>query len=161
MRPSVLAVLVGLFAASAAGAAEAPLARIVLKPSAMTEAGGGTIEVAEVFPDMAVAAGRPLLSIENRAPGMTGPQAMDGLAVTDEAGPVPLTPDKAEAPTAWAAGRAVRGALTVRYRLPVANDDRATGGPPINLRVDGDGVSAVGGFPDWRGRRPRPRTAWP
>lgn len=145
MRPCLASALVGLFAASAA-AAEAPLARIVLKPSAMSEAGGGTVDVTEVFPAMDVAAGSAVLSIENQAPGMTGPQAMEGLVVTDDAGPVPLTPEKADSPAAWTAGRPVQGVLTVRYRLPVTNDDRATGGPPINVRVDGAGVSAVGGF---------------
>lgn len=146
MRAIAGLAMTALSVAPVAFAAEAPLARIVLKPSAMSEAGGGMVEVTEVFPGLDVVSGAALLSIDNQAPGMTGPQAMEGLSVTDDAGPVPVTPDKAQAPTAWTAGRGVRGALTIRYRLPIVNDDRAAGGPPINLRVDGDGVSAVGGF---------------
>ena len=141
-----IAALLATAWATTAVAADAPLARIVIKPGPMSEATGGIVEITEVFPAMDVAAGASLLSLDNQAPGMTGPQRLEGLSVSDAAGPVPLTPDKPDAPTAWTTTRAVRGEMTVRYRLPVTNDDRAAGGPPINLRVDGDGVSAVGGF---------------
>lgn len=151
MKPYALAALLLTSSALTSAAlsqpaADAPLARIVVKPSAMTEAGGGSIEVMEAFGAIDIAAGQPLLSIDNHAPGMTRPQGMEGLTVTDAAGVVPLTADKAEAPTSWTAGRAVKGEMVVRYRLPVANDDKATGGPPINIRVDGRSVSTVGGM---------------
>jgi predicted metalloprotease with PDZ domain len=121
-----------------------PLARITVKPGPMSETRGGVIEITEGFGAMEIAAGAPFLALANYAPGMTRPDRMEGLAVADAQGPVPLKPNKADAPTAWTAGRAVRGEVTIRYRLIAENDTKATGGPQGSTRVDGDGVSSIG-----------------
>ncbi len=45
----------------------------------------------------------------------------------------------------WIAGRAVKGALVVRYRAPVDDTPPPRGsGPPYSLRTEGGGVSGVG-----------------
>lgn len=131
-------------ASACARADQAPLARIVITPSVMSEANGGSIEVAEVFPDMIGEAAAPLLSIDNFSPGLTAPQRMENLKVTDDQGPVALSPDKADFPTSWNAGRKVHGTLSIRYRLPIVNDAHPTGGPQGSPRIDGDGVSSTG-----------------
>lgn len=123
----------------------APLAQITVKPGRMSEATGGPVDVTEVFPSVSIAAGAPFLSISNSAPGMTRPDRMEGPIVTDDEGTVALKPNKSTAPTAWTAERAVKGTLTVRYRLLVENDNKATGGPQGSQRVDGQGVSSIGG----------------
>jgi hypothetical protein len=138
------ATLVAFTVWSASAADDAPLARILITPSAMSEVHGGSVEVVEVFPDITAKPGAPLLSIDNRAPGMSMPQRMENLAVTDDQGTVPLSPNPADLPTSWAAGREVRGSLSIRYRLPIVNDTRATGGPQGSPRIDGDGVSSTG-----------------
>jgi predicted metalloprotease with PDZ domain len=130
--------------ASTTWAGEAPLARILITPSAMSEAGGGRVDVVEVFPDMSAEAGAHLLSIDNLSPGLSMAQRMENLSVTDDQGKVPLSPNKTELPTSWNAGRKVHGTLTIRYRLPIVNDTHATGGPQGSPRIDGDGISSVG-----------------
>ena len=122
----------------------APLARISITPSAMDESKGGTVDVVEVFPEMTADSGAHLLSIANFAPGLTLTQRMEDLVVTDDQGPVTLTPNKAEAPDSWDTTRKVSGTLTIRYRLPIVNDTHATGGPQGSPRIDGDGISSVG-----------------
>ena len=124
--------------------ADAPLASVTITPSAMSESRGGLVGVVETFPDMAVEAGDRLLSIDNFSPGLTAPQRIEDLTVADDRGPVPLSADKAEFPDAWNAARAVKGTLTIRYRLPIVNDNHATGGPQGSPRIDGDGISSTG-----------------
>lgn len=145
----IAALAASLCAPAARAAAQAPLpplARIVIRPGAMSEAAGGIVEITEFFPEMDVPAGAPLLSIQNSAPGMSFPQAMEGLVVSDAQGPVPLVPNEQVAPTAWTATRAVGGEVVVRYRLPIVNDRDATGGPQGSPRIDGDGFSSFGGM---------------
>jgi len=139
VAPALAAVMV-----SSTWADEAPLARIVITPSAMSVANGGSVDVVEVFPDMAARAGAQLLSIENFYPGLSMPQRMESLTVTDDHGSVPLVHDKTASPTSWNAGREVHGTLTIRYRLPIVNDTHATGGPQGSPRIDGDGISSIG-----------------
>ena len=127
-----------------AWAANVPLARILITPSAMSETGGGTVDVLEVFPETVAEAGAHLLSIDNISPGLSMPQRMESLVVSDDQGPILLSPDKPEFPTSWTAGRKVHGSLTIRYRLPIVNDTHATGGPQGSPRIDGDGVSSTG-----------------
>jgi hypothetical protein len=55
--------------------------------------------------------------------------------------PVPLAAPKGGK---WTSTRAVKGDLTISYRLPLENVPPVAGGPPINLRIDGDGLSAEG-----------------
>jgi len=115
--------------------ADAPLARILVTPSAMSESDGGTVDVAEVFPDFTMQAGTHLLTLDNFAPGLTLHQRIENLSVTDDAGPVALTPNKAEYPDSWDAGRDVHGTLKIHYRLPIVNDTHATGGPQGSPRI--------------------------
>jgi predicted metalloprotease with PDZ domain len=110
----------------------------------MSETAGGVVEIVEVFPAIHVLKGAPLLEISNTSPGLTRPQAMTDLAVTDSRGSVPLSADREKYPDAWRAGRAVEGDLTIRYRLPIMNDNRASGGPQGSPRIDGDGISSIG-----------------
>jgi predicted metalloprotease with PDZ domain len=137
------AALAALAVCSAWAADEAPLARILITPSAMSETNGGSVDVVEVFPDMTAEAG-PLLTIDNFSPGLSMAQRMENLIATDDQGPVPLSPDKTEFPNSWDAGRKVHGTLRIRYRLPIVNDTHATGGPQGSPRIDGDGVSSTG-----------------
>jgi predicted metalloprotease with PDZ domain len=138
---------VAVLAASAAWAVPAhgaPLARVLITPSAMSESNGGVVEVLEVFPHFAAATGAPLLSISNVSPGLTAVQRMEDLVVTDDQGSVSLAPDKPEFPEAWKTTRQVAGTLTIHYRLPIVNDTHATGGPQGSPRIDGDGISSTG-----------------
>jgi predicted metalloprotease with PDZ domain len=138
------AAVLAVSAAWAAPTHDVPLARIVITPSAMSESDGGTVDVVEVFPEMTAESGAHLLSIANFAPGLTLTQRMEDLVVTDDQGPVALTPNKAEFPDSWNTTRKVSGTLTIRYRLPIVNDTHATGGPQGSPRIDGDGISGVG-----------------
>jgi hypothetical protein len=59
------AVALAVSSAWAVPAHEAPLARIVITPSAMSESDGGTVDVVEEFPEMTAESGAHLLSIAN------------------------------------------------------------------------------------------------
>jgi predicted metalloprotease with PDZ domain len=143
LRSQMSAVLAALMF-SPAWADQAPLARILITPSAMGETQGGSVEVLEVFPEMTAETGTQLLSIDNYSPGLSMPQRLENLVVSDDQGALSLSPDKAEFPTSWNAGRRVNGTLRIRYRLPIVNDTHATGGPQGSPRIDGDGVSSTG-----------------
>jgi predicted metalloprotease with PDZ domain len=138
------AVALAVSAAWAVPTHDAPLASVVITPSAMSESDGGTVDVVEVFPQMTAETGAHLLSIANSAPGLTLTQRMENLIVTDDQGPVALAPNKDEFPDSWNTTRKVSGKLTIRYRLPIVNDTHATGGPQGSPRIDGDGISSVG-----------------
>jgi predicted metalloprotease with PDZ domain len=144
MKPWLGLVLLAPLSWSPGLAAGAPVMQITLKPGPMSERAGGTIAVTETVPCMDVPAGGPLMSIENVAPGMSFPQAMEGLTVSDRRGVVPLVPNQTTAPTSWNAARAIKGDMVVSYRLPIVNDTHATGGPQGSPRIDGDGFSSVG-----------------
>jgi len=135
-----------LIAATARGAMAsepAPLMTVLIKAGPIAQ-GKGDVDVSLKVPRVNVAAGAPLLSLGTFTPGQSQAQAVADLAVTDSDGPVPLI---AGGPKdgAWTAGRAVRGEMVVRYRLPVVNAPPISGGPPTNLRIDGDGFSGEGG----------------
>jgi hypothetical protein len=88
MRP--LAAALATLTVCAAWANDAPFARIVITPSVMSETKGGSVDVVEVFPDMTAEAGAQLLTIDNFSPGLSMPQRMESLIVTDDQGAVPL-----------------------------------------------------------------------
>ena len=123
-------------------AAEAPLMTVLIKPSRMSEAAGGKVEVTVTVPAMDVAAGQPLFALPTMAPGMPSPQPREDLTITDAEGAVPLANYTPTTSDAWTATRRVHGEVTVRYTLPI--DNARGSGPPINLRVDGDGFSSPG-----------------
>lgn len=146
-RPGAVVALVATSLGSCASLsawAAAPLARVRIAPSAMSETRGGVVEIVEIFPALSVPKGAPLLEIANTSPGLTRPQGMTNLSVSDGHGSVPLSANRRDFPDSWRAGRAVQGDLTVRYRLPIMNDNHASGGPQGSPRIDGDGISSIG-----------------
>ncbi|WP_419814300.1 peptidase M61 [Glacieibacterium sp.] len=145
LKAFVLTLMASTAAAAAApGAPSGPLARVLITPSAVDEtAGTGSVEVSLTVPDVDVAAGTPLVRIGTIVPGMAGPQSVLDMTVADASGPVPMSMRTGD-DSAWIAGRAVKGILSVRYRLPLHNIALVRGGPPIQLRVDGNSFSGVG-----------------
>ena len=125
-------------------AAPAPLMKVAIKPTAMSQAvGKGAVAVTLDIPDMDVAAGAPLLGLAVQVPGMARPLTVENLTVTDASGPVTLVSHSDE-DRSWKASRAVKGEVVVRYRLLIENTVPTQGGPPINPRIDGDGFSSQG-----------------
>ena len=125
---------------------------VLLKPSGMDVAKGtGSVAIELRFSDLGVAAGAALLSlplvIANTA---TVADTLTELWASDAYGEIPLTiqDDPAKGlvwSRHWLAGRAVRGAVVVRYLAPVDNTLPKRGsGPPYALRTEGGGVSGVG-----------------
>jgi predicted metalloprotease with PDZ domain len=132
---------------TSAFAQTAPLMTVLIKPGKVDETTSkGDIDVTMTIPDVAAPAGAPFLSMGMFTPGLARPAVMSGLTVSDAAGPVPMT-DAADrnGPHRWVPGRAINGATTVRYRVLAENIPALSGGPPTALRVDGGGVSGVGG----------------
>lgn len=123
-------------------AAEAPLMTVLIKPGAMSETAGGSVEVTVTVPAMDVAAGQPLFALPTMAPNMPSPQSRADLTITDVQGAVPLVGYSPVGSEAWTSSRRVQGDVTVRYRLPI--DNARGSGPPINLRIDGDTFSTPG-----------------
>lgn len=151
---------------TAAAAPEAtPLMTVTIKPGPMSEAAGkGDVDIVMTIPDVAAPAGKTLLSMGLYTPGLARAHTMTGLTVTDDAGLAPMVEGKGEAqgeardgPHEWAPARAVKGQLTVRYRLVAENIPALVGGPPTSLRIDGDGVSGVGDTFFMRARVEGPR----
>lgn len=151
---SVIAVALGalltLSACNPATAPEAaapagPLFSIVIKPGALGEETGGNVDVAVTVTGMDVPAGQPAFSMGLFAPGMGKPQLLTELKASDAQGEFELSPPKGPE-MGWTASRAISGDVKVSYRLPLDNAPPIAGGPPINLRIDGDGFSGQGGF---------------
>ncbi len=141
MRFPILCAALAVCQSGIAVAAPAPLLTVRIKPSAMSAATGrGEVSVALSIPDVRFAAGAPLLSLETEAPGMSGPEPLQDLIVEDSKGPVPLEARRNH----WISNRAVVGELRVRYRLGADNALQIGGGPPDNLREEGDGFSGAG-----------------
>jgi predicted metalloprotease with PDZ domain len=133
--------------AGLAQAAPAPLMTILIAPHAMSDkAGPGDVDVTLQIPDFSASAGKPVLKLGTMVPGMARPQPVTGMTLRDAAGAVPLTVSLKGGGDEWLAGRAVKGDVTVRYRLPIENITLLSGGPPIQMRLDGDGFSGQGAF---------------
>ena len=134
------------FAVATAQAQEAPLMTVLIKPGAMSEAvGKGDLDVTMTIPGMDVAAGAPFLSMGMFVPGLARPQTLSTIDVRDATGPVSLSTERG-APGRWTSTRAVKGDVVVSYRLVAENIPAIAGGPPIGVRLDGDGFSASGQF---------------
>lgn len=140
------AVFAMALAGTPAMAAPAPLMTVLIKTGKVDPATSkGDIDVTMTIPDVAAPAGQPFLSMPLFTPGLARPQVLTGLVLTDAAGPVPLAAAGGEdGPNRWLPGRAIKGAVTLKYRLLAENIPALRGGPPTALRVDGDAVSAVG-----------------
>ena len=131
-------------AALSASGVTAPLLRVRVGPSALSEVTGrGDVDVNLTVPDVDIHAGVPIFSLSVMAPGMRAPQPLVNLTVCDTEGPVPLSTTREDS-TEWTATRAVKGDLVVSYRLTLDNSLQEGGGPPVNLRVEGDGFSGSG-----------------
>jgi len=135
-----LALAVGL-----AGAAPAPLMRVLIRPGAMSEsAGKGDVDVSITIAAVDVAGGSPLLSLSTMVPGSSKPQEVIGMTVADALGPATLESHTVGGIRQWSSERALQGELVVRYRVPVENTPLTQGGPPLAPRIDGNGFSSVG-----------------
>src|SRR6185369_885211 len=99
-------------------------------------------EVTETVSSLDVAAGAPLLRLGAGAPGMSTPQPVEGMTVTDAEGTVAVTLSDKDGDYAWTASRRVHGEITARYRLPI--DNARGSSPPVALHIDGDTFSSPG-----------------
>ncbi len=142
MKSLLIAAVAALAAAPAAAQPAAPALKVVIKPSAMSEAAGGTVEVTSTFDGVDVAPGASLLTLGAGAPGMPTPQPVEAMSVSDDDGPVAVTLSDDQGEYRWAAARRVRGRMIVRYRLPI--DNARGSNPPVALHIDGDTFSAPG-----------------
>jgi hypothetical protein len=131
--------------AAAVNAAPAPLMTVLIKPGRVNQtAGTGDVEVLLTLPEVHVPAGAALLRLGTIVPGMSKPQSVNEMAVSDALGAAPVVLHLEEGNCEWTTTRALAGELKVRYRLPLENIPLVRGGPPIQLRIDGDGFSGVG-----------------
>jgi len=136
-----------LVAAALRGAEPDRRMRVLIKPGAMSEATGkGEVAVEISISEIDVPAGAPLLSLSTMVPGSSKPQTVEGLAVHDGLGPVPLESRNPGGSLRWSTTRAVKGELVIKYREPIENAPMTQGGPPLGPRIDGDGFSSVGGM---------------
>jgi predicted metalloprotease with PDZ domain len=146
LRFPIASWLLLIAAVTASRAQEAPLMTVLIKPGAMSEtAGKGDLDVMMTIPGMDVAAGASLLSMGMFVPGLARPQTLSTIEVRDASGSVPLSMERG-APGRWTSTRAVKGDVVVSYRLIAENIPAIAGGPPIGVRLDGDGFSASGQF---------------
>lgn len=147
LRTTIATVLVVWIAAGATAVAQdAPLMTVLIKPGVMSEAvGKGNLDVTMTVPRMDVAAGAPFLSMGMFVPGLARPQVLESMNVRDASGPVPINvADPRSGPGKWVAARDVKGDVVISYRLIAENIPAIAGGPPIGVRIDGDGVSSAG-----------------
>jgi hypothetical protein len=118
---------------------------VTIKPSRMSQdAGKGDIEVLLSIPLVHVSAGTALLRLGTMVPGMSKPQPVSDMAVSDALGAAPVVLHQKGGNCEWTTTRALQGDLKVHYHLPLENIPLIRGGPPIQLRIDGDGFSGVG-----------------
>ena len=150
-RTAIAAALLGGMATLAAaavapesGGVTSPLLKVLIAPSVMNQsAGRGTVDVTIQVPGMNVAAHVPVMSLDVMIPGQPGPQPVTDVSLSDAQGTVPLT-SRTHGKQEWTAGRAVKGDAVIHYCLPLQNVTPISGGPPTNLRIDGDGFSGIG-----------------
>lgn len=136
-----------------AAPATVPVATVVVTGHPMTEAAGGPVDVSVTIPGLDVPAGQSIFKLGLQVPGMAHAQAVTGVRITDDEGPVPVVIGKgADAGEDWGVGeggdwrasRRVHGTVTATYRLPLENIEILSGAPPIMMRIDGDGFSGQG-----------------
>jgi predicted metalloprotease with PDZ domain len=140
---AALAVVLVLAAASAAAQAP-PQITAVLAPSAMDGAAGtADVRVTLTVPGMRVDSGQVLAQLPLMIPGGSRPQAVAEVVASDAAGTIPAMFSMQGGTFRIRAARTVNGTVTIRYRLPIQNSVPLAGGPPLDLRVDGVGVSGV------------------
>ena len=130
-----------LLAGGSAAQVPAPLWKVTIRPGVISEARNtGVADVSMTVESVDIAAGEPVVTLATFTPGFGTTQAVEAMTAVDSHGPVPLTVTDGR----FIAGRAVTGDLQIRYHLPLMNQTPIAGGPPINLRIDGDGLSAQG-----------------
>ncbi len=128
-------------------AQDTPLMTVVIRPGIMSEkVGRGDLDVTMTIPGMDVVTGAPFLSMGMLVPGLARPQILSSLEIRDAGGLVPIAAVDERSPGKWTAKRAVKGDVVVRYRLVAENIPAIAGGPPIGVRIDGDGVSGSGNY---------------
>jgi hypothetical protein len=145
---AAIGAVLGLSAGGAVAQAQAPgpVMKAVIKPGVLTEADGGKgdVNVTLSVPGMDIAAGEPIASLWTMVPSAAKPQAVSDVKVTDASGAVPVTGRMDGGGMKWRSTRAVKGDVTISYRLSLDNTPPLAGGPPIGLRIDGDGFSGAG-----------------
>jgi predicted metalloprotease with PDZ domain len=125
--------------------------RISIAPGVMKESvGQGIVDITITIPRVRSAADQPLLGGAARSLPQAGPARM---IVRDALGEVQRGAGPADSGDSgygggggpvWVPARAVRGDVTVRYRLQVANGADNSGIPPLGPRIDGRAFSAMG-----------------
>lgn len=120
--------------------------KAVIAPGVLTEADGGKgdVSVTLTIAGMNVAAGEPVARLAVMLPGASKPQAVEDVTVADASGPAPVTSSMENGALEWRCARALQGDVTIRYRLPLDNAPPLAGGPPLGVRIDGDGFSGAG-----------------
>jgi predicted metalloprotease with PDZ domain len=123
----------------------APLMKVLVRPSAVDQTRGRCdIAVIITIPSVHVPANAPFLRLGTSVPGMATPQPVNDLTVSDAQGASPMTLQDKEGNLGWTTTRALEGALNISYHLPLENIPLLRGGPPVQLRIDGDGFSGAG-----------------
>ena len=141
------ALVAAVLLCTSVSAAPARLIQVLITPGVISEATeSGNVDVTMTVPAMEIPAGEPIFSLSVMAPGMRVPQAVSDLTLTDALGPAPLLADSGDGANQWRSTRAVKGDVVVHYRLTIENTRPLSGGPPVNLRIDGDGFSGSGGM---------------
>ena len=108
------------------------------------------VDVTLIAQDMHAAAGEALFGLAMVANTVvTSGKDLQGLTLTDGAGPIAVTTeDKAEdgsnATRRWRAGRAVDGVVTLRYRVPIDAASPPLALPQYEMRTEGGTFSAAG-----------------
>jgi hypothetical protein len=146
---TVLRAMLGMSVALLGGhvlAAPAPLMTVLMKPGLVDQAAGrGDLDVILSMPEVDAPAGASLISMGTRVPGMAEPLKVTDIVVSDALGAVPVTDRGKDGGLQLSPDRAVKGDLTLRYRLHIVNVPILSGGPPTQPRIDGDGFSGAGG----------------
>ncbi len=134
-----------------AAAQDQPSMTVTIRPGPMDEAvGTGFVDIQLTLTADGTAAGAPLLAMPVvLANTESAARNLLNLEAVDARGPLDLIahddPEALLFHRHWTATRAVTGALTVRYRVPIDNSPPRRGaGPPIMLRIDGKGFSGAG-----------------
>ena len=152
LGPRLLLAMLASFAtwqaASVSAQTQAAAASMKAKiaPGVLTEADGGKgdVHVTLTIAGMNVAAGEPLARLAVMLPGASKPQAVEDVVAGDASGPATVTAGLENGALEWRATRPLLGEVTIRYRLPLDNAPPLAGGPPLGLRIDGDGFSGAG-----------------
>ncbi len=144
MKSLVSLVLASALVLSVAPASAAPLMKVLIRSGPMSESQGGNVHITLSIPDVNFPAGAIFLKIGTSVPGMVRPQPVRDMAVTDASGRARMVLQAGNGALAWKTARALKGDVTVRYRIPVENIPLVAGGPAVQLRIDGDGFSGQG-----------------